>query len=200
MRREYDALRRSGIAAATMSGIGKANAAATAAEMILRDRPDCIINSGCAGSLNTGIRVMDVVIGAQCAYHDVWCGEPNLPGQVEGEPQRFDAVPQLLAAAQKREPATGRLHSGLICTGDQFFISIAEDRRILSLYPDGLASDMESAAVAQVCRRHGVPFLSFRTISDIHSGEDEQRSSYDSFWNDIADNSFAMLARLLESI
>ena len=59
---------------------------------------------------------------------------------------------------------------------------------------------MESAAIAQVCRRHGVPFLSFRTISDIHSGEDEQRSSYDSFWNDIADNSFAMLARLLESI
>ena len=93
-----------------------------------------------------------------------------------------------------------RRRSGLICTGDQFFISLAEDRRILSLYPDGLASDMESAAVAQVCRRHGVPFLSFRTISDIHSGEDEQRSSYDSFWNDIADNSFAMLARLLESI
>ena len=48
MRREYDALRRSGIAAATMSGIGKANAAATAAEMILLDRPDCIINSGWA--------------------------------------------------------------------------------------------------------------------------------------------------------
>ena len=200
MRREYDALRRSGIAAATMSGIGKANAAATAAEMILLDRPDCIINSGCAGSLKADVRVMDVVIGAQCAYHDVWCGEPNLPGQVEGEPQRFDADPQLLAAAQKLGPATGRLHSGLICTGDQFFISLAEDRRILSLYPDGLASDMESAAVAQVCRRHGVPFLSFRTISDIHSGEDEQRSSYDSFWNDIADNSFAMLARLLESI
>lgn len=200
MRREYDALKRSGIAAATMSGIGKANAAATAAEMILRDRPDCIINSGCAGSLKADVRVMDVVIGAQCAYHDVWCGAPNLPGQVEGEPQRFDADPQLLAAAQKLEPATGRLHSGLICTGDQFFISLAEDRRILSLYPDGLASDMESAAIAQVCRRHGVPFLSFRTISDIHSGEDEQRSSYDSFWNDIADNSFAMLARLLESI
>ena len=213
MRREYDALRRSGIAAATMSGIGKANAAAIAAEMILLDRPDCIINSGCAGSLKADVRVMDVVIGAQCAYHDVWCGEPNLPGQVEGEPQRFDADPQLLAAAQKLEPATGRLHaaqklepatgrlhSGLICTGDQFFISLAEDRRILSLYPDGLASDMESAAIAQVCRRHGVPFLSFRTISDIHTGEDEQRSSYDSFWNDIADNSFALLARLLESI
>ena len=82
MRREYDALKRSGIASVTMSGIGKVNAAATAVEMILRDRPDCIINSGCAGSLKAVAEVMDVVIGAQCAYHDAWCGEPNLPGQV----------------------------------------------------------------------------------------------------------------------
>ena len=200
MRREYDALKRSGIASVTMSGIGKVNAAATAVEMILRDRPDCIINSGCAGSLKAVAEVMDVVIGAQCAYHDAWCGESNLPGQVEGEPQRFDADPQLLAAAQELEPATGRLHSGLICTGDQFFISLDEDRRILSLYPDGLASDMESAAIAQVCRHYGVPFLSFRTISDIHTGEDAQRRSYANFWSDIADNSFSLLARLLESI
>ena len=200
MRREYDALRRSGVATVTMSGIGKVNAAATATEMILRDMPDCIINSGCAGSLKKGVEVMDVVIGAQCAYQDVWCGEPNLPGQVEGEPQRFDADPQLLAAARKLKPAVGRLHGGLICTGDQFFISLDEDRRILSLYPDGLASDMESAAVAQVCRRYGVPFLSFRTISDIHTGEDAQRESYADFWSDIADNSFALLARLLETI
>ena len=200
MRREYDALRRSGVATVTMSGIGKVNAAATATEMILRDRPDCIINSGCAGSLKADVEVMDVVIGAQCAYQDVWCGEPNLPGQVEGEPQRFDADPGLLAAAEKLEPTGGKLHSGLICTGDQFFISLDEDRRILSLYPDGLASDMESAAVAQVCRRYGVPFLSFRTISDIHTGEDAQRESYADFWSDIADNSFALLARLLETI
>ena len=200
MRREYDALKRSGVAAVTMSGIGKVNAAATATEMILRDRPDCIINSGCAGSLKADVEVLDVVIGAQCAYQDVWCGEPNLPGQVEGEPQRFDADPGLLAAAGKLEPTGGKLHSGLICTGDQFFISLDEDRRILSLYPDGLASDMESAAIAQVCRRHGVPFLSFRTISDIHTGEDAQRKSYGNFWSDIADNSFALLARLLETI
>ena len=40
MRREYDALKRSGIASATMSGIGKVNAAAAATEMILSDRPE----------------------------------------------------------------------------------------------------------------------------------------------------------------
>ena len=200
MRREYDALRRSGISSAAVSGIGKVNAAATAAELILRRRPDCIINSGCAGSLRPGVGVMDVVVGAQCAYHDVWCGEPNLPGQVEGEPPRYDADPALLAAATSLTPREGRLHSGLICTGDQFFISLEEDRRMLALYPDALASDMESAAIAQVCRRFGVPFLSFRTISDIHSGAEDQRRSYENFWNDVADNSFYLLAELLERI
>ena len=59
---------------------------------------------------------------------------------------------------------------------------------------------MESAAVAQVCRRYGVPFLSLRVISDIHVSESEQRRSYEGFWNDISDNSFSVLARLLEAI
>ena len=108
MRREYDALKRSGIASATMSGIGKVNAAAAATEMILSDRPDCIINSGCAGSLKADVRVMDVVIGAQCAYQDVWCGEPNLPGQVEGEPQRYDADPGLLASGEVAQAGNGQ--------------------------------------------------------------------------------------------
>ena len=200
MQSEYDALRRSGVACVEKSGIGKVNAAVAATRMILRSRPDCIINSGCAGSLCAGVEVMDVVVGAQCAYHDVWCGEPNEPGTVEGEPQRFDADPHLLAAAVAIRPEAGSLHSGLICTGDQFFISREEDMRILSLYPDALASDMESAAVAQVCRRYGVPFLSLRVISDIHVSESEQRLSYEGFWNDISDNSFSVLARLLETI
>lgn len=200
MRREYDALLRSGIAAAALSGIGKANAASAATEMILLQHPDFIVNSGCAGSLCAGVEVMDVVVGAQCAYHDVWCGEPNEAGQLQGEPLRFDADPSLLAAATALRPEEGSLHSGLICTGDQFFISVEEDMRILGMYPDALACDMESASIAQVCRHYGVPFLSFRTISDIHTGKESQRESYEGFWSDIADNSFGLLARLLESV
>lgn len=200
MSREYEALRRSGISNVAKSGIGKVNAAATATEMILRAKPDCIINSGCAGSMKEEVQVFDVVIGAQCAYHDVWCGAPNAIGQVEDEPQRFDADPTLLRIARSLEPSRGRLHSGLLTTGDQFFISLEEDARILSLYPDALAADMESAAIAQVCRRHGVPFLSFRTISDIHTSADKQQQSYAGFWNDLADGSFSLLASLVEKI
>ena len=68
------------------------------------------------------------------------------------------------------------------------------------IHSQRLAESSLSNSVAQVCRRYGVPFLSLRVISDIHVSESEQRLSYEGFWNDISDNSFSVLARLLEAI
>ncbi|MBR5076942.1 MAG: 5'-methylthioadenosine/S-adenosylhomocysteine nucleosidase [Bacteroidales bacterium] len=197
--REYEALLRSGIPDVVRSGIGKVGAARTATEMILHDKPDCIVNSGCAGGLAPSVNVCDIVVGAQTAYHDVWCGEGNLRGQVQGLPQRFDADPALLAAASSLQTESP-LHSGLICTGDQFISTGEEDAQIRSLYPDALACDMESAAIAQVCLHYGVPFLSFRIISDTRSGGDNRFSAYTDFWERIADGSFSFLRQLLEKL
>ena len=199
MSSEYEALRRAGISGAVQSGIGKAEAARTATEMILRDRPDCIINSGCAGGIAPDLKVFDIVVGAQTAYHDVWCGEGNLPGQVQGLPQRFDADPALLRAALS-VPAERPLRSGLICSGDQFLTRAEDDARILAVYPDALAVDMESAAIAQVCRHYGVPFLSFRLISDAHHSQDGSEVAYQDFWKTLADNSFSFLKKLIDSL
>lgn len=199
MSSEYDALKRAGLDAVALSGIGKVNAAATATEMILRQKPDCIINSGCAGSVKAELGMFDIVVGRQCAHHDVWCGEPNEFGVVEGCPQRFDADPQLLSIAEGLEVGQ-RLHSGLICSGDQFFISMEEDARILRLYPDCLACDMESAAIAQVCARYGVPFLSLRIISDVHTSAEAQKASYSDFWGQLAGSSFEVLKQLTDKI
>lgn len=199
MSSEYEALRRAGVSGAVQSGIGKTEAARTATEMILRDRPDCIINSGCAGGVAPGLKVFDIVVGAQTAYHDVWCGEGNLPGQVQGLPQRFDADPALLRAALSL-PAERPLHSGLICSGDQFLTHAEDDARILAIYPDALAVDMESAAIAQVCRYYGVPFLSFRMISDTHHSPDGRETAYQDFWKTLADNSFSFLKKLIDKL
>lgn len=170
-----------------MSGTGKVNAARCATELILEKRPDFIINSGLAGALSGELAPGDIVIGTRTAYHDVWSGEGNLPGQVQGEPLCFSADPVLLehavraldhCAALRNGEGLNRVHYGLIATGDQFFISPDEDRRILGLYPDALASDMEAAAVAQVCRHYGIPFLCMRTISDTHGSAEEQAATY----------------------
>lgn len=59
-----------------------------------------------------------------------------------------------------------KLHGGLICSGDQFITDRTQLDKIKGRYPDGLAVDMESGALAQVCYLYDVPFLSFRIISD----------------------------------
>ena len=199
MSKELAALQRAGMTDAVQSGIGKAGAARTATELILRERPDCIINSGCAGGLAPSVAVGDTVLGAQTAYHDVWCGEGNLPGQVQGLPQRFDADPALLQKALAL-PAAQPVHSGLICTGDWFVTTAQEDEKILKTYPEALACDMESAAIAQVCHHYGVPFLSFRMISDVHGSGQDATALYKDFWTKIADDSFAFLKLLIDKL
>ncbi len=199
MSKELDALHQAGLTGAVLSGIGKAAAARTATEMILRERPDCMLNSGCAGGIAPGLRVLDIVVGAQTAYHDVWCGEGNLRGQVQGLPQRFDADPDLLrlaASVRSERP----VHTGLICSGDQFLTTPEEDARVLDIYPDALACDMESASIAQVCRHYGVPFLSFRIISDVHDTAAGTETVYRDFWKHVADDSFSFLKQLLDRL
>lgn len=199
MTSEYEALRRAGVTGVIKSGIGKADAARAATEFILTEHPDCIINSGCAGGVGKGLHVCDIVVGSQTAYHDVWCGEGNLPGQVQGLPQRFDADPALLRAALSLQTAQP-VRSGLICTGDQFLTAPEDDARVLGIYPDALACDMESAAIAQVCRHYGVPFLSFRMISDVHGSGQDATALYKDFWQKVADDSFAFLKLLIDKL
>ncbi|NLZ18968.1 MAG: 5'-methylthioadenosine/S-adenosylhomocysteine nucleosidase [Bacteroidales bacterium] len=199
MASECEALRRAGVDDVVQSGIGKAGAARAATEFILKEHPDCIVNSGCAGGVAPGMQLFDIVVGRQTAYHDVWCGEGSLPGQVQGLPQRFDADPALLEVALGLQTARP-LHCGLICSGDQFLTTPEDDARVLGIYPDALACDMESAAVAQVCRHYGVPFLSFRIISDVHSSREAAEAHYRDFWKRVADDSFTFIRQLLERL
>lgn len=173
-------------------GIGKVNAAIGATQLIARFSPEAIVNSGCAGGIDAQLGVMDVVVGTETTYHDVWCGEDNLYGQVQGLPARFAGAEHLLAVAEKMakdDAITTKIHCGLICTGDKFITDHAILADIKAQFPDGLAVDMESAAIAQVCHLHNVPFVSFRIISDT-PGVDEHWAQYENFWSEMAHRSF----------
>ena len=179
-----------------LSGMGKVNAAVAATRLVYEFKPDCIINAGVAGSLRSDIREGSVVIGAKTAYHDVWCGGEIPLGTVSGYPRFFAANPVLLEAA---EGCATDLHSGLIITGDQFYIDEREDRRQKLLYPDALAVDMESAAIAHACYLMEVPFLSFRIISDSHD-DGQQLKNYTEFWKSMAERSFSVIDSLMRSL
>ena len=181
-------------------GIGKVNAAIGATLMIREYAPRCIVSSGCAGGIDTRLDVMDVVVSRELVYHDVDCGEGLgcLPGQVQGLPLRFPADERLVQLATGLQTLT-RIHAGLICTGDQFITSRTELDRIKSVFPDGLAVDMESAAIAQVCYLQQVPFVSFRIISDT-PGAKEHQQQYENFWGEMADRSFTVTHEFLTSL
>ena len=70
-------------------GIGKVNAAVRLSELINVFAPDMVVNTGVAGGIDTEVNVGDVVVGRQCCYHDVWCGE-GAWGQMQGLPLYFD--------------------------------------------------------------------------------------------------------------
>ena len=180
------------------SGIGKVNAAVGAVELIHHCQPDALINTGVAGGIDKRLKVMDVVAGSRVAYHDVDCGPESELGQVQGLPLYYEADPKLLNAAMDIHTET-TIHQGLICSGDQFVTDHCQLDTIKSRYPDGLAVDMESGALAQVCHLYGVPFLSFRIISDT-PGADNHFDQYQNFWGMMADRSFGVTKALLESI
>ena len=92
-----------------------------------------------------------------------------------------------------------RIVPGLICTGDQFITNRNQLNVIKATYPDGLAVDMESAAIAQVCHLYDVPFVSFRIISDT-PGAEEHFEEYLNFWQTMADKSFAVTRLFLNSL
>lgn len=179
-------------------GIGKVCSAVGALEMIGRFAPDCVINTGVAGGIDPVLRVMDIVVGEETVYHDVWCGEGNEYGQVQGMPATYKADGRLYGCAMGMEREV-RLHGGCICSGDRFITSREELDEIKRNFPRGLAVDMESCSIAQVCHIYSVPFLSFRVISDT-PGVENHAGQYADFWTKAPQHSFRLLQQLIKTV
>ena len=141
---------------------------------------------------------MDVVVSRNIVYHDVWCGEGNAYGQIQGFPTFFQGNDTLYNCALSLDTETP-IHGGLICTGDKFITDREELNVIKQNFPEGLAVDMESAAIAQVCYLYQVPFISFRIISDT-PGAEKHWEQYKNFWGEIADNSFRVTETFLKAL
>ena len=180
-------------------GIGKVNAAIGVTELIRLFNPDLVVSTGCAGGASDMLEVTDVVVSSQLAYHDVYCGYAlgeTVYGQVQGMPARYTTPREIV---EKALACGERIHEGLIVTGDWFVDDQEKMRSIIRLCPEAMAVDMESAAIAQTCHVFGIPFVSFRVISDIPL-KDTKASQYHDFWAHVADTSFATTRRFLEQL
>ncbi|MBQ6956050.1 MAG: 5'-methylthioadenosine/adenosylhomocysteine nucleosidase [Bacteroidales bacterium] len=184
-------------------GIGKVNAAVGTMRLVEQHHPDAIISTGLAGGIDPEMHIMDVLAATQSVYHDVDCGTGLgcQLGQVQGLPARFDADSRLVDHAKAVTLGEGeRLVAGLICTGDQFITDRERQCIIKQNFPDGMACDMESAAIAQTCHLLGIPFLSLRVISDTPGRTDDHQQQWEDFLASMCDRSFHFVKRFLETL
>lgn len=121
-----------------VSGIGP-EAAARAAEAVGATRPTSLISVGFCGALHPGLHVGDLVAPDEVV--DRRTGE------------RFTPDPWLL------ERLPGR--RGTLTTAERLARTPAQRAAL-----DGVAVDMESAAVARVARRARIPFAALRAVTD----------------------------------
>ncbi|KRK99255.1 5'-methylthioadenosine/adenosylhomocysteine nucleosidase [Companilactobacillus futsaii] len=180
------------------SGIGKVQAGMTATLMNDRYQPDFVVNTGSAGGIGEGLSVGDVVISDKLAYHDVDAtGFGYKVGQLPQKDLYFKADPdyvKAIAAAAKRTGLTSKI--GLIVSGDQFVDGKEKIATIKKSFPDALASEMEGAAVAQVCVEFKTPFVVIRSMSDV--GDENASVNFDEFVLQAGRKSVTMLLNFLD--
>lgn len=153
------------------TGIGKVNAAMGVCGA-LRDNAGlkAVVSFGCCGGLKAEQRQGDVITSKRVSYWDVYCGEPNEKGQVQGEPLWFESDERLVEAFAGASKWVGDM-----ITGDSFYSGGAAG--------DAVGVDMETAAIAQCCRRFGLGWVSVRVISDVICADRE--GAFRNFWEEV---------------
>lgn len=199
------------------TGVGKVNAAMTTALIIQHFQPDEVIFSGIAGGVNPKLRPGDMVIAEKTAQHDYGAvvdqafasRQTRHPVTQAENPLYFAADSALLALAMQvagqvpletaqsgsaRQPAVIK---GTVVTGD-VFVASEKKRRQLRKDFGADATEMEGAAVAQICWQRQVPCLVIRSLSD--TAGSNARQSMQNFYAVAARNSANLVMAIVAEL
>jgi len=186
------------------SGIGKVNAAVCTQILIDDFKIGGLIFTGVAGSVSGELNIGDIVISQDTLQHDVDATAFGYElGQIPRmEEKIFVADKELLALALKAnqnlcfQGHQPKVMVGRILSGDQF-IACAEKVQWLSKTFQGHCTEMEGAAVAQVCVLNSLPFVIIRSMSDKADGS--AHMNYQEFVEQAACNSYQMVKNMIKS-
>lgn len=152
------------------SGIGKVNAGICTQILVDDFQVEAVINTGVAGSLRNEINIGDIVLSSDSLQHDMDAtGFGYEPGVIPRMEQSvFEGDAKLLQLAKEvNEQVNPEISTfvGRVVSGDQF-ISDKEKKDYLIKQFEGFCTEMEGAAIAQVCYLNEIPYLVIRAISD----------------------------------
>lgn len=183
---------------ATVSGVGKVNAAGSLANAIEIIKPDHIIGFGVAGGVSPKVQIGDIVICDKFIQHDMDVTAIGYKlGQVPGFTSEYmysDSA--LIKAAQTiaEENELYHTHTGAIMSGD-CFVKDNKGARLYELF-GAMCVDMESAAWAQIASLFNLPILVIRSISDQADGNAPE--NYQEFLEKAIINLSALIEKLID--
>jgi len=163
-------------------GVGKVNAAMCAQTLCDLYGVTHLVNTGIAGSLCADLDIGDLVVSEDAMYHDmdaVHFGYPygKVPGMdVTAFPADKTMIDYAWTAAETVNP--GHTKIGRVASGDQF-VAVKELKERIIANTNGLCTEMEGAAIAQVAYKNGLPFVILRAISD--KADDSAEMDYPTF-------------------
>ena len=151
-------------------GVGKVNAARVA--QILSDTFDLeyIINLGSAGGLNDNLNIGDIVVGKSLIQHDFdITAMGREKGYIPDVGKVFESDKNLLEKCINIKEDNIKIVEGTIVSGDIFCTDVKMKEKLKTKF-NADCTEMEGAAIAQVCHLNKIPFLVVRSISDIPNG------------------------------
>jgi adenosylhomocysteine nucleosidase len=155
------------------SGAGLENAARAADVLIDGHRPQIVVSAGFAGGLCSSLKRSDILLadgvvnssGEQITLRQA-LPRPDSPAGTGEQIPSHTSVGDLSVASLKLDKLDWPgLHVGKLLSVDHVVREPAEKQSLHQRY-QAMAVDMESFAVAEVCRRRGVPLCSARIIFD----------------------------------
>jgi adenosylhomocysteine nucleosidase len=194
------------------AGIGKVNAAYSTAVLTQNFKLEGLIFTGVAGGLHPQALPGDIVIGKEMVQVDfgLYDSEGFTPWtfrKLSGVPHEELFIPTdsalfalSLQAAKlanyssisTRKP---RIFQGVISTSDLFVSDPAKAQWLYAEF-NSLATEMEGAAVAHICRTLDIPFVVIRSCSD--NANTEARVNFQEFVRPASTNSAKLVLAMLE--
>jgi adenosylhomocysteine nucleosidase len=153
-----------------ISGAGRQAALRATDALILGHRPRWVISAGFCGGLSPEVRRHDIVIADKVTSPGGQVGMASSSWPCSSHAHEdVGMAPTVDLDAARLDPAVlvppPRVHVGRLLTVGGI-VRQSSQKRELGERHQALAVDLESFAVAQTCRRQGVPCLAIRVVSD----------------------------------
>lgn len=169
-----------------LARVGKVSAAITTMLLLEKFGVTHVVFCGVAGGVDPRLKIGDVVLAEGLIQHDMDASplfprfEIPLLGKTEFKAPLADHAAAATERYLRRQftedvPETRRaafgiaqpsIYRGLVISGDQFLADPARTQALREALPGSLCTEMEGAAVAQVCHEMDIPFAVIRVVSD----------------------------------